>query len=54
MGPFVEIDPTRFCLRSRQNRVGQEMTMISNLQMITIYVSDLERALDFYANNWDL
>jgi catechol 2,3-dioxygenase-like lactoylglutathione lyase family enzyme len=24
--------------------------MISNLQMITIYVSDLERALDFYAN----
>ncbi|MGQ0604398.1 MAG: VOC family protein [Anaerolineales bacterium] len=24
--------------------------MISNLQMITMYVSDLERALDFYTN----
>ena len=29
--------------------MGQlEITMISNLQMITIYVSDLERALEFY------
>ncbi len=27
--------------------------MISHLQMITIYVSDLERALDFYTNKLD-